>query len=132
MMTKSTWILLAGCAVLTVAVSPWMALVLMAIAILCGTAAVYALLQLVNSHLPQDVNMGEDITHTIVSSLISESNGQPTNNRAPVFIPVRGAGRSDLGQLYSAPQFKSLCSVISLLGAIPCLPALAVLERLGR
>jgi hypothetical protein len=129
MMTKSTMILLAVCAVLAVAVSPWIALLLMAVAIACGTAAVYAMLQLVHSHLPRGVNMAGDVTHTIVSSLINESNRQ-SNSRLPAFIPVRGAGRADfLDRLYAARSFKSLCSAIALLGPAPCLPALAYLER---
>lgn len=134
MMNKSTMIFLAVCAVLAVAVSPWLALGVMFIAIVCGSLTVYAMVNLVNSYLPRGVDMASEIAQTVVASLLADNNDRQTSgHRLPVFIPVRGVGRADfLDRLYAAPQFKTLCQAITLMGPVPCMPALAYLQRQAR
>lgn len=129
----STLVLGVACLALSL-LSPWLGLVMLLVALVVGTAAVFALLNTVTRHLPSGMtSMAEGMTCTFVESLVAERNDDTGRAKLPAFITVRGGGhRSDFMQaLYRSPAFKALCKLIAWLGPLPCLPACRCIESRG-
>jgi hypothetical protein len=124
-------VLFVASVAISILLNPLAGLGFLVVAFVIGFVAVYSINELVLAAIDYGSDKtARSITLGIVGTLVSEGN---TRGASPSFISAssRRGGEDFMQRLERTPAYRQWCGVVSLLGPVPCYPAVSWLERLN-